>query len=206
MIYTTKDKFTNKLYLILVILIISLNTYCQDPYRNNEIDSDKLKIGYHNDNFRRHHLVLMFGVESSNSYLNQDYSNKTLRVPAFGLNYSYWLDDGLGFGFKSMLGLSEYQLKNGDTSLIMRTYPLSASLQMVFNPLFGLLFTMGPGIEIERHENLLILNFGIGYILRIWNQFDLTPELFYNFKESVSPAYGISINFGWRFGSQDVLK
>lgn len=182
------EKFAMKLILILVILLFSLTVFCQDQTENQH------------DYFQHHHLALMVGVESSKSYTNTTNTAERLNVPTLGLNYTYWLDDGLGFGIKSILGLADYQVKSSDTCLIDRSYPLSASAQMIFNPAIGLLFFIGPGIEIEKHKSFFILDVGLGYRLKIWKQFDIKPEVYYCFKQAAIGSYGINLNLGWRFG------
>lgn len=69
----------------------------------------------------------------------------------------------MGLGLETIVGLSDYQLTNGDTSSIERSYPFSAKVNMVFNPIAGLLFSIGPGVEFEQHKNIFLVNFSVGY-------------------------------------------
>lgn len=182
------EKFDMRIGLTLFIIFFSLTVLSQD--QSEILD----------EHFQHHHLALMVGVESSKSYTNTTNTAERLNVPTLGLNYTYWLDDGLGFGIKSILGLADYQVKSSDTSLIDRSYPLSASAQMIFNPAIGLLFFIGPGIEIEKHKSFFIFDMGLGYRLKIWKQFDIKPEVYYCFKQASVGSYGINLNLGWRFG------
>ena len=50
-----------------------------------------------------------------------------LNVPVLGLQYAYWLDEGLGFGLRNVVDLSKYQLQNSDSTLMNRVYPFSSS-------------------------------------------------------------------------------
>ena len=193
--------FLKKLKLSLIIIMFSLNAICQDYNAMNELENCKTATEMMSPNFQHHHLAIGFGIESSRSYTKIGTNTMNFYVPVIGLSYSFWIDDGLGFDLKSTIGLSEYNLNNGDKSSLKRKYPFSISAQMLFNPAFGLLFFIGPGVELERHKNLFVFNLGIGYRIIVWKQFDVTPDFFYAFKASTIGVYGINMKLGWRFGN-----
>lgn len=189
-----------KLSLGLIAMLLGLSIVAQDFKSLDELDEGQTEIGITSEKFQHHHMALSFGFETSESYIKTETSTKRLNVPVIGLNYNYWIDNGLGVGLKGTIGLSEYQITNGDTNSVKRNYPVLLSPQMLLNPAFGLMIFMGPGIEIDRNENLFVFNLGIGYSMIVWNQFDVTPEIFYLFKESAVGAYGINVKLGLVFG------
>lgn len=200
MVKILKSHFATKLNLSLIVLLFSLSAVCQDSNAIYESDKGGTANVTKSPNFQHHHLSLLFGFESSKYYSNNGNTLNNINVPVLGLNYTYWLDDGLGFGINSAMGLSEYEIYNGDTSSLKRNYPISVSTQMLFNPMFGLLFYIGPGVELDKHKNLFVFDLGIGYRMIVWKQFYVTPEISYTFKESVIGAYGINVRLGLRFG------
>ena len=129
-----------KLILGLFILLLGLSIVGQDYKSLDEMNEGQTEIGITSEKFQHHHAVLSFGFEPSESSIKTETSTKRLNVPVIGLNYSYWIDNGLGVSLISTLSLAEYEIINGDTSSMQRKYPVSISPQMLLNPVSGCCF------------------------------------------------------------------
>ena len=187
-----------KLSLCLIAVLLGFGIVAQDFKSLDELDEGQTEIGITSEKFQHHHMALSFGFESSESFATTKNNNRN--IPVIGLNYNYWLDEGLGFGVRSAFSLAEYEIINGDTSSIQRKYPVSLSPQMLLNPVSGLHFSIGPGIEIDKEKNLFVFHMGLGYSMKLLKHFDIGPELYYCFKQSAMGSYGLNLNLGWRFG------
>ena len=80
-----------------------------------------------------------------------------------------------------------------------RHYPIVLSLDLLYKPWKGLVFQIGPGIELEKNENLRLFRMGIEYEIEIGKHFDLSPTIFYDNRFNNYNTYTIAIGIGKSF-------
>lgn len=58
---------------------------------------------------------------------------------------------------------------------------------------------IGPGMELEKHENFFVMRFGVAYDFELGKHWDVAPEIIYDFKNGHINSFTFAISFGKRF-------
>jgi len=169
----------------LLIGILSTTVYAQEQ------DEEKIK---------HHHLVVT--IAHSRLFIQEDAisGNNSLLIPTWGFNYEYLFTKKIGLGLKNDLEIAEYAIFNNEGVEVERENPFSSSIIFLYNPIEGLGFFIGPGIEFEREENFYIFNIGVSYEVEFGKYWDLAPEFSYESKGGHTGAISLGLSVGKRFG------
>ena len=123
-------------------------------------------------------------------------------IPVWGLDFQYWFNPKWGLALKNDIEIAKYTISNSDdhSDDIDRINPVIISLPVLFSPWDnGLTFLMGPGIELEGHQNFSVFRFGLGYEFEVGNHWDFAPEIVYDIKDGHINSLTIAIGVGKRF-------
>ena len=119
--------------------------------------------------------------------------------PTLGLELQYWINKKWGIALKSDVEIAHYSIED-DGVTIHRENPFILALPVLFSPWEnGLSFIIGPGIELEEHENFSIFRFGVGYEFEIGNHWDFAPEFIYDLKNGHVNSVTLAIGIGKLF-------
>ena len=126
-------------------------------------------------------------------------------IPSWGLDLEYWFQEHWGMGLHSDVELESYVVfhQNG-SELMERNLPVVVTLDALFKPWRGLVLQVGPGIELERSENLPLVRMGLEYEIELRNHWDLSPTIFYDgrFHSDVMrrvSTWSVALGVGKRF-------
>ncbi len=75
-------------------------------------------------------------------------------IPVWGLDFQYWFNPKWGLALKNNIDITKYTINNSDdhSDGIERINPVIISVPILFSPWDnGLMFLLGPGIELEGH-------------------------------------------------------
>ena len=126
--------------------------------------------------------------------------NKFVVIPVWGLDFQFWFNEKWGIALKNDIEIAKYTIDNKADSDIHRENPVIISLPVLFSPWDnGLTFLLGPGIELEGHQNFSVFRFGLGYELEFGNHLDFAPEFVYDIKDGHINSLTIAIGMGKRF-------
>ena len=114
-------------------------------------------------------------------------------VSTIGFNYGYAVSHHFGLRLMTDIELAKYFISSeGDP--LLRSNVLIFALTAVFNPVGNLELFVGPGYEIESHENMWLARLGAEYPLYVANGWYLGPEMMFDLKEKYhSIAFGVKI-------------
>lgn len=121
-------------------------------------------------------------------------------IPTWGLSYEYLFTEHFGIGWKNELEFSNYVIEDDEGNEVEREYPLASSIILIYNPIKGLGFFAGPGIEFENGENYYLISLGVSYEWELPKYFDISPELSFELKNGHTGAISFGLSIGYRFG------
>ena len=142
-----------------------------------------------------HRLTIITG----NAFINNSFSSETdnvLIVPAFGLNYDYFINAKWGLGVHSDILLQQFKIeKHDDHEEVVRENPIAICGMLLFKPHHRWTLVAGYGVEVEKHENFQLIRIGGEYGIELPKNWELGFSLEFDFK---SNAYN-SLLFGVGF-------
>lgn len=122
-----------------------------------------------------------------------------LIMPSVGLDVEYWLNEKWGIGSHNDLEHTSFIVKHGDAEILERETPLLLTVDALWKPWKGLVLLAGPGIELEKEENLLVFRGGLEYEIEIGSHWDVAPTIFYDSRVDAYDTFSIGIGIGKRF-------
>ena len=123
-------------------------------------------------------------------------------IPVWGLDFQYWFSEKWDIALKNDIEIAKYTIENKDDHDpdLPRENPVVISLPVLFSPWDnGLTFLLGPGIELEGHQNFSVFRLGLGYEVEFGNHWDFAPELVYDLKDGHINSLALAIGIGKRF-------
>lgn len=123
-----------------------------------------------------------------------------LLIPTFGVDIQYWFNHTWGIALKNDLEIAIYSVEESSKN-IEREYPFIMAVPVLFSPWENNHFTfiLGPGIELESHQNFSVLRVGVGSEFEIGNHWDFSPELIYDLKNGRINSLTLALGVGKRF-------
>lgn len=156
-------------------------------------------------NLEEKHTFKHFRISMSigQAYIPQAQSidAKFVVLPTLGLDLHYWISQKWGIGLKNDIELARYFVIDGEGgSVIQRDDPLIIALPALFSPWEGnFTFLLGPGIELESHQNFFVIRCGVGSHFEVGNHWDFAPEIIYDIKNGNINSITFAIGVGKRF-------
>lgn len=154
------------------------------------------------DPFKHHHVTFTIGHALIPTASRSGSGEEAVLTPTLGIAYEYLINEKIGLGLKSDLEISTYVLTKDDGTEIDREFPFSTTLIIRYNPIQGLGFYFGPGIEFETNENFWLINMGVSYEMTFYEYFDVSPELGYELKNGEAGVLTYGISLGARLGKK----
>jgi len=140
-----------------------------------------------------HRITLVMG----NSFLKNQIdasTNDILVAPTFGLNYDYLFHPRWGVGLHTDIVLQQFKVeKHSENVELTRENPVAVCAVGLFSPLPSLRLIAGYGIELEKHESIQLLRFGVEYGFHLPGNWELGFALEFDNKMN---AYN-----SWIFGA-----
>ena len=180
------------LFLILILILAYPNASGQ-----HIVDSHQAEHADHVGNTHKLTLVM------ANSFLKNDFEenpNSILIVPTYGLNYDFLFHPRWGVGFHSDIVLQQYKVETHDgQGTLIRENPVSLCAVGIFSPIPSLTLLAGYGIEIETHENIQLLRFGVEYGFHLPNHWELAFMLEFDRKINTYNSWVFGVGFSKLF-------
>lgn len=180
-----------KIFVFTVILLFSNSV----AFSQEHIDVDVQKTEHEFKYFR---IAVTMGHGYIPSATTSD--TKLVVLPTWGLDAQYWFNTRLAIGFKSDIELASYFVEVNGAETIERVNPVILSLPIFYSP-YGrdLVFLLGPGVELEGHEDFFVFRMGVGYEIHLAKGWDFTPEFVYDLKDAHINAVTLSVGIGKKF-------
>jgi hypothetical protein len=127
-------------------------------------------------------------------------------VPAWGINYDYWINDRIGFGVHNTLILQQYKIeKSREEIIIERSFPVVITGELLFKPMENLLVSAGAGRELEKQESFTVVNLGLEYGFELGKGLELSLNLLYDNKIDAYDSWMFGVGFS-KFFSRTARK
>lgn len=190
------DNNTNKITVLLIVLLfLNLKTYSQE---HSLVVGHDVDVHSTNNEFKHFRIAATMGHGYIPSATTSD--TKLVVLPTWGLDVQYWFNTRLAVGFKSDIELASYFVDVNSEETLIRENPVILSLPIFYSP-YGkdLVFLLGPGVELEGHEDFFVFRMGVGYELHLARGWDFTPEFVYDLKDGHINALTLSVGIGKKF-------
>lgn len=174
---------------LLLLLLHGQNMFAQSA-ETSENDNEKRP---------RHRIALIIGHTHIPKGVSGSENQSNLIVPSWGLSYQFWLNEKWGIGSLIDTEIATYSIETDDGLIVERSRPVILSLVGIFKPNHRLGFLLGFGKEFETHENYYVIRAGIELEFEISNNWDLSPGLIYDLKETIYDSWTIGVAIGKRF-------
>lgn len=135
----------------------------------------------------------------SHTFISGVVPGTRLAIPSYGLDLEYWPSHKLGIGLHSDLELENFVVEREHQEVLEREYPVVASLDVLYRPWQGLVFQVGPGVEIDRNQHFFLFRLGMEYEVELGHHWDLYPTAFYDARADAFSSFSIGLGVGKRF-------
>ena len=119
-------------------------------------------------------------------------------IPSWGLDIEYWFNNKWGIGLHNDIEIENFVIKNSGNNTVERINPLVITIDALYHFSKGLVFTFGPGIEIEKNESFILFRLGIEYEKDISETFYILPNLFLDQRLDGYKTFSIGLGVGMR--------
>ena len=126
-------------------------------------------------------------------------ANSHLFIPSWGFDLEYWLSKQWGIGLHNDLEIESFIIRNQEKAEIERINPLVISLDGLYHMNNGLVFSAGPGVELEHGESFYLFRLGIEWEKEIGHEVDIAPTLFYDHRFDGFSTWTVALGIGKRF-------
>jgi hypothetical protein len=183
----------NRILLIVIFLMVLVPYSHAQHAEASHDDQEAEHVGH------RHRVTLVM----ANSFLKNhadETTNSILIVPTFGLNYDFFFHQKWGVGLHSDIVLQQYKVEIHDGhETIIRENPVAVCAVGLFKPLPSLTLIAGYGIEIEKHENIQLLRFGVEYGFHLPGNWELGFALEFDRKINTYNSWVLGAGFSKLF-------
>jgi hypothetical protein len=149
----------------------------------------------HENSFMHHRVALMI-AHTHVPGARTGTQGSVVIVPSWGLNYEYWLNHQWAVGIHSDMEIATYIIESHESTEIERERSIIIGTVGIFKPVHQIALIPSVGREIETHENLWVVRFGIDYEFDLRDDWDLSPSLTYDIKESLYDSWTLGLSVG----------
>jgi len=117
-------------------------------------------------------------------------------IPTWGFDFDYFFHRRWSGALQGDIKLQSFEIEDKNKVELERTNPFAIAAVIHYHALRHWSFFVGPGYELESHENFFLVKVGTEYSFEITENFEIALNLIYENKEEVYDAwtYGIAFN------------
>ena len=119
-----------------------------------------------------------------------------LSLPAWSLDYDYWLSDRWAIGLHTDIIVESFEVKanlSSEEETIERSSPIAPAAVGIFKATKHSSFLLGAGVEFAKEENLFLNRAGYEWGTEIGSDWELGISLCYDFRWNAYDSYMIGI-------------
>lgn len=193
-----KIGYMKKIKLILMVIIL-IPIYLLGQH--NQVTNDSEQIKGHSSEEHEEFKHLRAAILIGHTLIPEKHANENFFIPSWGFDLEYWANEKWGIGLHSDLEIETFIIIKNQTEEeeIERITPLVLTLDALFKPWKGLVFQIGPGLEIEKEENYTLLRAGLEYEIEMPDHWDISPTVFYDTRFDEYHTWSIALGIGKRF-------
>jgi hypothetical protein len=136
-------------------------------------------------------------IMMANSHIPKAYEGekKVTIIPTWGADVDYFFHPRWSVALQADIKLQSFEVEEENNVFLERSYPFAFATVLHYHALRHWSFYMGPGYELESHENLFLVRAGTEYSFEITEDFEIALNLIYENKEEVYDAFTFGIAF-----------
>lgn len=152
------------------------------------------------ENFKRHSLKLLI----AHTYIPEGrpvgQGSNLLVAPTWGLDYDFYFTPKWSLGLHYDVEIMNYALEvEHDDTTLLRKNPMVFALVTQYEVWKKLSLGFGGGYELEKNESFWLARVSAEYAIEINEQFELAPNITYDYKENRTSAIGLGLAVGLKF-------
>ena len=118
-------------------------------------------------------------------------------VPSWALDFNLEFNERGGLILANEIQIQRFLVKTADEGTIERNFPFSSVLELSYQTPIGIGVYLGPGVELESHQNFFVFRLGIEYAIPINDNWYLKPSIAYEIKELEYSILNIGLGIGF---------
>ena len=177
-----------KITALLVILLLSSYVHAQEE------NSEQSEKGSHRVSLGLSHVNIAQGVKDSGS--------KWLSVPAWSVDYDYWLSDQWAIGLHTDIIVESFEVKanlSSEEETLERSSPIAPAAVGIYKATKQSSFLFGVGAEFAKEENLFLNRIGYEWGTEISPKWELGLSACYDFRWNAYDSFLIGISVCRKF-------
>lgn len=136
-------------------------------------------------------------IMMANSHVPQatEGGKKVAIMPTWGFDVDYFFHPRWSVAVQGDIKLQSFEVESHEVT-VERTNPFALAAVIHYHALRHWSFYVGPGIELESHENFYLFKGGTEYSFEITENFEIALNLIYENKEGIydTLTFGIAFN------------
>lgn len=167
------------------LLLVFCNVFCNAQETEKAEEGAK---GNHRITIGLNHANVSQGVKDS--------GYEWLSLPAWSLDYDYWLSDKWAIGLHTDIIVESFEVKanlSSEDETISRTSPIAPAAVGIFKATKHSSFLLGVGAEFAKEDNLFLNRAGYEWGTEIGKNWELGISLCYDFRWNAYDSYMIGI-------------
>ena len=175
---------------LLLLLLFYTSSYAQEEFTE---ESEK---GVHRVSLAISHNNISQGARSESS------DTKWLTLPAWSMDYDYWLSDKWAIGLHTDFIVENFYVKanlTDEDEVLERSYPIAPAVVGIFKPTRHSSFLLGAGVEFAKEENLFLNRIGYEWGTEINKGWELGITACYDFRWNAYDSFLIGIGVSRKF-------
>ena len=150
-----------------------------------------------------HHRITLLMENSHIPRISEDIGSvRRCVVPAWGLDYDFWLNAKWAIGLHNDLILQQYEIeREEDSTTFSRTNPITSTLVGIYKPTRHLALLAGVGREFEKEQDFNLVEFGAEYGVEILKNCELSLNIKYEDKFNAYNSWMFGVGFSKLFYS-----
>jgi hypothetical protein len=148
------------------------------------------------ENNKRNHRITLVLSHANILQGVKDGDTKWLSVPAWGIDYDYWLSNNWAIGLHTDIIMESFEVKtdlSSEEETITRTSPIAPAFVGIYKPTKHSSFLIGMGAEFAKEENLVLNRIGYEWGTEIRGDWELGFSACYDFRWNAYDSFLIGI-------------
>lgn len=127
---------------------------------------------------------------------------KVTVIPTWGFDVDYFFHPRWSVALQGDIKLQSFEVEEEHNVALERNFPVALAAVLHYHALRHWSFYLGPGYELEQHENFFLVRAGTEYSFEITENFEIALNLLYENKDEVYDTWTFGIAFNKKLWSK----
>jgi len=136
-------------------------------------------------------------IMMANSHIPKAFEGdkKVTVIPTWGFDVDYFFHPRWSVALQGDIKLQSFAIEEENNTSLERSFPVALATVLHYHALRHWSFYIGPGYELESHENFFLVRAGTEYSFEITEDFEIALNLLYENKDEVYDTWTFGIAF-----------